>query len=86
MVEKFRRQRPSGRCCLVLGALAIATSGCGMVSTGQNMNGVRLYQQGQYYGAMEQFQKAMASDPNDADAYYNMAATLHQMGARQQRQ
>ena len=54
--------------------------GCGMVSTSQNMQGVQLYQKGQLYGAMEKFQKAMATDPNDANAYYNMASSLHRLG------
>ena len=51
-----------------------------MVATGQNMQGARLYEQGQYYPAMEKFQQAMASDPTDANAYYNMASTMHQLG------
>lgn len=63
-------------------ALLLISSGCGMVTTGQNMQGVRLYRQGQLYGAMEKFQNAMAADPEDADSYYNLAAALHQMGKR----
>jgi tetratricopeptide (TPR) repeat protein len=51
-----------------------------MVATGQNMQGAQLYEQGQYYQAMEKFQQAMASDPTDADAYYNMASTMFQLG------
>lgn len=61
-------------------ALLMVSSGCGMVTTGQNMQGVQLYQRGQLYGAMEKFQHAMASNPDDANAYYNLAAVLHQMG------
>jgi len=51
-----------------------------MAADGQNLQGVRLYQQGQYDAAMQRFQQAVAQDPGNADAYYNMAATLHQMG------
>jgi tetratricopeptide (TPR) repeat protein len=51
-----------------------------MAADGQNLQGVRMYQQGQYEGAMQRFQKAVATDPANADAYYNMAATLHRMG------
>jgi tetratricopeptide (TPR) repeat protein len=51
-----------------------------MAADGQNLQGVRLYQQGQYEGAMQQFQRAVASNPSSPDAYYNMAATLHRMG------
>ena len=44
------------------------------------MQGVRLYEKGELYGATEQFQKAMMNNPDDANAYYNMASTLHRMG------
>jgi len=51
-----------------------------MSATGQNMAGTQLYTQGQYYAAVDRFQQALAYDPANADAYYNMAATYHQMG------
>jgi tetratricopeptide (TPR) repeat protein len=44
------------------------------------MQGARLYEKGQYYPAMEKFQQAMASNPADANAYYNLASTMHQLG------
>ncbi len=65
--------------CLLLLLVAVS-SGCSMMSTGQNTHGVRLYQKGDYYAALNQFQRAMTTNPNDADAYYNMAATLHRLG------
>jgi tetratricopeptide (TPR) repeat protein len=52
-----------------------------MVATSQNMQGVQLYEQGQVYGAMEKFQKAMVNNPRDANAYYNLASTMHRIGA-----
>jgi tetratricopeptide (TPR) repeat protein len=61
-------------------ATILTATGCGLVATGHNTAGVRLYQQGQYYAAMERFQHAMAADPQDADAYYNLAATVHHLG------
>jgi tetratricopeptide (TPR) repeat protein len=66
--------------CLLGLIVAAAGGGCNMVATGQNMQGARLYEKGQYYTAMEKFQGAMASDPSDANAYYNLARTLHQLG------
>jgi tetratricopeptide (TPR) repeat protein len=51
-----------------------------MAADGQNLQGVRMYEQGQYDGAMRKFQEAVANDPSNADAYYNMAATLHRAG------
>ncbi len=51
-----------------------------MVANSQNAQGVRLYQQGYYQQALQQFQQATASDPRDPDGYYNLAATYHRMG------
>jgi tetratricopeptide (TPR) repeat protein len=66
--------------------LAIATlagiCGCRMAATGQNVEGVRQYQQGQYPAALQRFQQAVAADPANADAYYNLAATVHRMGVQ----
>jgi tetratricopeptide (TPR) repeat protein len=53
-----------------------------MAADGSNLEGVRLYQQGQFQPALQQFQKAVTTDPQNADAYYNMAATLHRMGTQ----
>ena len=63
-----------------LAALAVATlSGCGMMAHGQNAEGVTLYQQGYYHRALESFQQAVVSNPDSGDAYYNIAATYHQL-------
>lgn len=50
---------------------------------GQNTLGVRLYQQGRYAEALQQFQVAQSSDPSNPDAYYNLAATYHKLGVAQ---
>lgn len=60
--------------CLVL------AGGCQWASSGQNSLGARLYEQGQYSAALQSFQKVIASDPNNADGYYNLAATNHRLG------
>jgi tetratricopeptide (TPR) repeat protein len=70
---------------LVIGTL-ILSSGCKMAADGQNLQGVRLYQQGQYDAAMQRFQKAVATNPSNADAYYNMAATVHRVGVSREDQ
>jgi tetratricopeptide (TPR) repeat protein len=62
--------------CLTLLALG---SGCRMVSSGENMHGVQLYQQGYFDAASQKFLQALNADPRDADAYYNLAATHHQL-------
>jgi tetratricopeptide (TPR) repeat protein len=66
---------------LSLGVLTLFLSGCnGITASGRNAEGVRLYQQSQYDQAMRQFQEASYADPNNADAYYNLAATCHRLG------
>ena len=74
-----RDRRRQASCC-ALAALLACLSGCGLVTHGQNAEGVRLYQQGSFPQAIERFQKAIASDPQNADGYYNLAATYHLIG------
>jgi len=64
---------------LVLLALASST-GCKLASSGHNIEGTRLYEQGQYSAAQAKFQAAIENDPENADSYYNMASTFHRMG------
>ncbi|MBX7166724.1 MAG: tetratricopeptide repeat protein [Pirellulales bacterium] len=63
--------------------MMLATAGCGVVAHGQNADGVRLQSQGSYDKAITRFQQAVASDPNNADGYYNLAASYHQLGKLQ---
>lgn len=65
--------------CLIGGSLA-SSVGCRMSANGNNVDGVRQLQMGNYYGAIDEFRQAMALDPGNADAYYNLAATYHEMG------
>lgn len=62
--------------------LAVASQfGCsGMTSHSLNAEGVRLYQSGNYQQAATTFQKAIASNPRSASAYYNLASALHKNG------
>jgi tetratricopeptide (TPR) repeat protein len=55
--------------------------GCNsMASSSLNSEGVRLYQNGSYQQAAATFQKAIATNPRSADAYYNLASALHRNG------
>lgn len=82
------RQIRSARICAsrlsspLLGGLLLLVfaPGCQWAASGQNATGARLYEQGQYSAAMQQFQKVIATDPNNADGYYNLAATNHRLG------
>ncbi len=64
----------------MLGGLLLTLSGCQWAASGQNATGARLYEQGQYSAALQRFQKVIAADPNNADGYYNLAATNHALG------
>ncbi len=64
-----------GACCVIF-----LTCGCQWAASGQNASGARLYEQGQYTAALQQFQQAISSDPQNADGYYNLAATTHRLG------
>lgn len=70
------------RLWLLVSSSLLAATGCQMAADTQNLQGVRLFQQGQYQPAMQQFQAALRTDPKNADATYNMAATMHRMGVQ----
>ncbi len=56
--------------------------GCGMTSTYQNRQGVALQRQGNQQAAMERFQQALANNPRNSDAVYNLATVMHQQGVQ----
>lgn len=68
---------------LLLIALVAMGAGCRVTSMGQNTLGVRLFQQGRYSEALQQFQTAQVSDPSNPDTYYNLASTYHKLGVTQ---
>lgn len=82
MARKHFMSRSSSRILAVIISV-LASTGCKMVADGQNIEGVRLQQQGQHQAALQQFQQAITSQPTNADAYYNMAATYHRLGIQQ---
>jgi Flp pilus assembly protein TadD len=73
------------RCCqpLVAGLLWLSVlSGCKTAADFHNMDGVRLFQSGNQPAALQRFQQAVANNPTNPDAYYNLAATLHRGGVQ----
>lgn len=70
-------------CSAALAGISLA--GCHPISQAQNAQGVQLYQQGFYQGAIDRFHRAMSTDPNAPDSYYNLAATYHRLGTLNQR-
>ena len=73
----LRQNLVSGLCALAL----VGQVGCNsMTSQSLNSEGVRLYQNGNYQQAATTFQKAIASNPSSANAYYNLASAMHKNG------
>ena len=71
-------------CVLVaVSIIFFITSGCNLAATGHNVQGKRLYEQGQFAQALTTFQKAARANPRNADAYYNMAATYYYLAKQQ---
>lgn len=68
------QQRLTFACICII----VALSGCR--SSFLNSDGVRKFQQGQYQQALDSFEQAVSANPQNADAYYNLAATLHDWG------
>jgi len=65
------------RLCLL--AAGLTACGCGGgIARNDNAAGVQLYQQGNYLGAVNRFQQALAKQPGNADCFYNLGATYHQ--------
>ena len=52
--------------------------GCGGMGKNDSAQGVQLYQQGNYLGAVNHFQEALARQPGNPDCFYNLGATYHQ--------
>jgi tetratricopeptide (TPR) repeat protein len=58
--------------------LAMVAVGCGGMNRNDTTQGVQLYQQGNYLGAVNHFQEALARQPGNPDCFYNLGATYHQ--------
>lgn len=72
-----RAGRAGCRAC-VLASVATLLAGCGSLVRNDNSEGVKLYQQGNYLGAVNSFQQALARQPGSPDCFYNLGATYHQ--------
>jgi tetratricopeptide (TPR) repeat protein len=72
--------RVAPRANLLCGLVLLLICGCRFTGQGRNIDGVRQYQQGQYQAAIQKFQQSLVVNPQNADAYYNLAATYYAMG------
>ena len=69
----------------VAASLASVRLGRAWMSSGENSEGVRLFEQGNFDASAEKFREAMQNDPNNPDSYYNLAAYYHRQGMTQQK-
>lgn len=83
--SQLRRWRIEWYFAAAAGLLTVLSAGCSWMSTGENSEGVRMFQQGYYDAAAGKFRTAMQNDPNNPDSYYNLAAYYHRQGKLQQR-
>lgn len=60
--------------------LIVVSSGCRFAANRQNSIGRQAYESGQLAQAVNRFQQALNLDPNNSDAYYNLASSYYQMG------
>lgn len=65
-------------CLIAAVAACLVATGCGGMRGNENAEGVQLYQQGNYQGAANAFQQALAKQPGNPDSFYNLGATYHQ--------
>jgi tetratricopeptide (TPR) repeat protein len=68
------------RAAVVGGVFVVALGGCQYTAGGKNATGVQYYQMGRYQEAAQLFTQAIQQKPTNADGYYNLAATYHQLG------
>ncbi len=66
------------RASLIVPLFLVAAAGCGGMGRNDSSQGVQLYQQGNYLGAVNHFQEALARQPGNPDCFYNLGATYHQ--------
>ncbi len=81
----FRLQPIQGAYLLVL-LMLCGASGCRIVADRQNSIGRQAYESGQIAQAINRFQRALNLNPNNSDAYYNLASSYYLLGKQSQNQ
>ena len=61
-------------------------SGCNLGAQRRNVVGRNAYENGQIAAAINQFQRSLTMNPNNADAYYNLGASYYALGKQQRNQ
>ncbi|MFP6677116.1 MAG: tetratricopeptide repeat protein [Pirellulaceae bacterium] len=80
MNEPSRNRPYQAPLLLSVMAIFVVSSGCQMLAGGQNIQGVRDFKAGQQIAAEGRFRTSIKTNPQNADAHYNLAVTLHRRG------
>ena len=64
--------------------LVVSSIGCNATTQRQNALGTAAFQRGYHSQAINAFQQALNRDPQNADAYYNLAACYYDVGVQRQ--
>ena len=75
-----RRRIITAAYLVVIAAALVGQSGCKIQADRFNSVGRQAFEQGQYAVAINEFQQALKTNPNNADAYYNLAASYGALG------
>jgi Tfp pilus assembly protein PilF len=80
-MRRFMAVYSAGIPGLLAGAAALLCAGCNVMNGGVNNHvGTSFYRQGNYTMARDEFQRAFANDPWNADYIHNMAAAMKRQG------
>lgn len=71
---------------IIAAIMLVSLVGCHSAGTSQNIQGVQQFQYGQPQAAIQHFEKALADNPTNPDAFYNLGATYHYVGKQQANQ
>ena len=71
---------------IMLAIVAASLSGCNLGAQQNNITGRQAFDMGQYSVAINEFQKALSKNPNNADALYNLGASLYSQAKQTQNQ
>lgn len=76
---------PTNRFLSILALIAClpVLSGCNMSANRANQLGTQAYNGGQFSKAINEFQRALTSNPKNSDAYYNLGASYYSLGKQQ---
>ena len=80
--QTTKRQTNTWQCLALL--VCVCLTGCNLAADRANRAGTISYNSGQFSKAINDFQKALTSNPSNADAYYNLGSSYFQLGKQQQ--